>query len=85
MSEVYKKTNPGYETIDDPTGDLCGYADEKILAMPKYEVSSMGKLLYTSKNKSSTGGGRKKSFYVSLGSDKYRGVKGVIAKKSLRG
>ncbi len=85
ISEVYKKTNPGYETIDDPTGDLCGYADEKILAMPKYEVSSMGKLLYTSKNKSSTGGGRKKSFYVSLGSDKYRGVKGVIAKKSLRG
>lgn len=81
ISEVYKKTNPGYEITTDESGDLCGDEREKILIPPKYAISSMGRLFYQKKNQSKNDGTKQNKFYVLLSEDYYRGIKGVIATK----
>ena len=78
VSEVYKKESPGYEIVEDFSGSLCGDLTEKVLISPKYEITSIGKLLYKSKKD------KNQKFFVTLGTDKYRGIKGVIAKRVRR-
>ncbi len=73
ISQTIKTEHPGYEIIEDTSGELCGEMDEMILAQPKMSVVSVGSVEYYLSGKLVKN--------MSLSKDFYGGIKGKIAKK----
>lgn len=72
ISTIESEEMPGYDEIDDQTGELCGDAEEIVLTYPKPKITSSAYLITTKNGIATT---------VKLSRDIYAGIKGVMAKK----